>query len=117
MYTPTSISRTRSLSIIALTRARICIFTTIRLNDGLDAFNGYLDHAMLTNTYKHSNLFTIDVEGGKHGATPPRPADHSHWHLPAFGLSHEHKYLYKIHTLDLYLWTANDSMKFTTPRA
>lgn len=70
-----------------------------------------LDHAMLTNTYKHPTLFSIAVEGGKQGATSPRPADHSHWHLPAFGLSHEHKYLYKIHTLDLYLWTANDSMK------
>jgi hypothetical protein len=70
-----------------------------------------LDHAMLTNTYKHPNLFTIAVEGVKHGGTSPRPADHSHWHLPAFGLTHEHKYLYKIHTLDLYLWTNNDAMK------
>jgi hypothetical protein len=66
---------------------------------------------MLTNTYKHPNLFSIAVEGVKHGGTAPRPADHSHWHLPAFGLTHEHKYLYKIHTLDLYLWTSNDAMK------
>lgn len=70
-----------------------------------------LDHAILTNTYKHPNLFTVAVEGSKHSNTAARSADHSHWHLPAFGLTHEHKYLYKIHTLDLYLWTANDSMK------
>ncbi|KAI5204560.1 hypothetical protein E4T39_03588 [Aureobasidium subglaciale] len=77
-----------------------------------DAFNGYLDHAMLTNTYKHPNLFTVAVDSVRHGGTSPRPADHSHWHLPAFGLTHEHKYLYKIHTLDLYLWTTNDAIKF-----
>ncbi|KEQ94102.1 hypothetical protein AUEXF2481DRAFT_41293 [Aureobasidium subglaciale EXF-2481] len=77
-----------------------------------DAFNGYLDHAMFANSYKHPNLFTIGVESLRHGGASPRPADHSHWHLPAFGLTHEHKYLYKIHTLDLYLWTTNDAIKF-----
>ncbi|KAI4849367.1 hypothetical protein E4T44_03393 [Aureobasidium sp. EXF-8845] len=91
-------------------RARLEIANSAGTPDQ-DAFNGYLDHAMLTNTYKHPNLFTIAVEGVKHGGISPRPADHSHWHLPAFGLTNEHKYLYKIHTLDLYLWTSNDAMK------
>jgi hypothetical protein len=51
------------------------------------------------------------VDGARSAGASPRPADHAQWHIPAFDLSHQHKYLYKIHSLDLYLWTINDAAK------
>lgn len=38
--------------------------------------------------------------------------DHQTWHLPNYDLKNEQKYLYKIHTLDVYLWTEKDAATF-----
>ncbi|KIW01520.1 uncharacterized protein PV09_06998 [Verruconis gallopava] len=71
-----------------------------------DAFNGYLDMSRVEYSYKQPNLFTITVSTHTQG-TPQN--DLSQWHLPAFDLRNENKYMYKIHSLDIYLWTAEDA--------
>lgn len=38
--------------------------------------------------------------------------DTQEWHLPAFDPRNETKYLYRLHTLDIYFWTKEDAQKF-----
>ncbi|GIZ40722.1 hypothetical protein CKM354_000405000 [Cercospora kikuchii] len=70
-----------------------------------DAFHGYLQTA----TVKYNHLqpalisFSIDTQAVQ---------DHQTWHLPAYDLKNEQKYLYKIHALDVYLWTEKDAATF-----
>ncbi|KAF1990362.1 hypothetical protein K402DRAFT_451340 [Aulographum hederae CBS 113979] len=80
-----------------------------------DALTGYLDSATIEYSHKHPNLFTITVDGrrGANGAASPSPQqDTSQWHLPAHDLRNETKYMYRLHTLDLYFWTADDASLF-----
>ncbi|PSK34218.1 hypothetical protein B9Z65_8544 [Elsinoe australis] len=77
-----------------------------------DAFNGYLDNILLNYAQKQPNLVTVTVNG-----VPPKPAasqanDQSTWSLPVHDMRREQKYLYKLHTLDFYFWTADDAAKF-----
>lgn len=64
---------------------------------------------MLENNFKQPCLFSLTVDA----LSPTNPiGDQSHWRLPAYDPKNEKKYLYKIHSLDLYLWTVNDSAAF-----
>ena len=71
-----------------------------------DAFSGYLDQlSRLTYSHKQPTLFTFTVDGASLQA-------HDQWHLPSYDERNEKKYLYKIHTLDVYLWTEQDAAIF-----
>ncbi|KAK7702328.1 hypothetical protein SLS57_011414 [Botryosphaeria dothidea] len=75
-----------------------------------DAFTGYLDTVQVNRTHKQPNLFTITVDPSNAGSTPGSPQqDYSQWHLPAPDQRNEGKYMFKLHTLDLYMWTENDA--------
>ncbi|KAF2007216.1 hypothetical protein P154DRAFT_453882 [Amniculicola lignicola CBS 123094] len=80
-----------------------------------DAFSGYLDTVKIQQTYKHPCMFTITVDSfrsqGGSGAPSPQQ-DMSQWHLPAHDLRNEGKYLYRLHTLDIYFWTPEDATMF-----
>lgn len=67
-----------------------------------DAFSGYLDAVDLTYSYKQPTLFTIGIDGAA-------IQGHDQWHLPSYDEKNAQKYLYKIHTIDLYLWTEKDA--------
>jgi hypothetical protein len=73
-----------------------------------------LDTALVEYSYKQPTLFSITVVNQSSTSSPtPSPSnDLSQWHLPALDLRSENKYMYKIHTLDLYLFTADDSSLF-----
>ncbi|KAK0100535.1 hypothetical protein ONS95_006995 [Cadophora gregata] len=73
-----------------------------------DAFTGHLDAAHVQYSYKHSTLVTLTVDG-----TPNQrnsPIDGQDWHLPTFDPHNENKYMYKLHTLDIYFWTKEDAV-------
>ncbi|KAI7286938.1 hypothetical protein KC345_g930 [Hortaea werneckii] len=70
-----------------------------------DAFSGNLDVARVYYSHKQPTLFTFNIEGAM-------VQDHSQWHLPAHDPRGEQKYLYKIHALDIYLWTESDAASF-----
>ncbi|EOD51370.1 putative rna recognition motif-containing protein [Neofusicoccum parvum UCRNP2] len=75
-----------------------------------DAFTGYLDAVSVNRTHKQPNLFTITVDPTNAGSTPGSPQqDYSQWHLPAPDQRNEGKYMFKLHTVDLYMWTENDA--------
>ncbi|KAI6712663.1 hypothetical protein B2J93_1866 [Marssonina coronariae] len=75
-----------------------------------DAFTGHLDAAHVQYSYKHSTLVTLTVEGPRGQRNPP--ADGQEWHLPTFDPRNENKYMYKLHTLDMYFWTKEDAVLF-----
>ncbi|KAK3701674.1 hypothetical protein LTR37_015326 [Vermiconidia calcicola] len=71
-----------------------------------DAFSGYFSNlSRLTYSYKQPTLFTFTVDGAS-------VQGHEQWHLPSYNERNEQKYLYKIHTIDLYLWTEKDASTF-----
>jgi len=65
-------------------------------------------------SYKHPTLFTITVDGAQPIPSPNHavPSDVSQWHLPAADHHNQGKYMYKIHTIDIYFWTADDGSLF-----
>ncbi|KAJ9643956.1 hypothetical protein H2199_003822 [Coniosporium tulheliwenetii] len=80
-----------------------------------DAFMGYLDTVQVDRSYKHPNLFTITVDGRgvANGHSSPSPQqDMSQWYLPTYDLRSEAKYMYRLHSIDLYFWTTDDADKF-----
>ncbi|KAK4447586.1 hypothetical protein QBC34DRAFT_409064 [Podospora aff. communis PSN243] len=68
-----------------------------------DAFDGYLDTAHLTYSYKHTCMVTLAV-GEVQG--------HDEWHLPTYDPHNQNKYHYKLHSLDIYFWTPQDAAEF-----
>ncbi|ORY19847.1 hypothetical protein BCR34DRAFT_471593 [Clohesyomyces aquaticus] len=80
-----------------------------------DAFAGNLDDVRIEQTYKHPCLFTITVDafrsrGGSAASSPQQ--DMSQWHLPAPDPRNDGKYMYRLHTIDLYFWTPDDATLF-----
>lgn len=76
-----------------------------------DAFNGSLSNSCIEYSYKHTNLITLTVDfvlGGDSCASP----NSREWRLPAFDERNETKYLYKLHTIDLYFWSQEDALLF-----
>ncbi|KAL6705847.1 hypothetical protein ACN47E_006307 [Coniothyrium glycines] len=80
-----------------------------------DAFAGQLDTVKIEQTYKHPCLFTLTVDafraqGGSPAASPHQ--DPSQWHLPTPDPANQGKYMYRLHTIDLYFWTPEDASLF-----
>ncbi|KAE9972316.1 hypothetical protein EG327_009520 [Venturia inaequalis] len=73
-----------------------------------DAFTGYLDASKVEYSYRQPNLFTITISAAPPSVSTPQN-DLSQWHVPAFDLRSENKYMYKIHTIDVYLWKPDDA--------
>lgn len=73
-----------------------------------------LDQIQVDRSYKQPNLFTITVDPRQSNghASPSPQQDLSQWHLPAPDQRNEGKYMFKIHTLDLYFWTVDDATLF-----
>ncbi|PBP24981.1 RNA recognition motif-containing protein, partial [Diplocarpon rosae] len=67
-----------------------------------------LDAAHVQYSYKHSTLVMLTVEGAQ--GQRNSPAEGQDWHLPAFDPRNETKYMYPLHTLDLYFWTREDAV-------
>ncbi|KUJ18872.1 uncharacterized protein LY89DRAFT_696299 [Mollisia scopiformis] len=74
-----------------------------------DAFNGYLDNAHVHYSYKHSTLVTVTVDGT---GQPSAVQNTQEWHLPTFDPRNENKYMYRLHTVDLYFWAKEDAIVF-----
>ncbi|KAK3616006.1 hypothetical protein LTR56_026241 [Elasticomyces elasticus] len=66
-----------------------------------DAFSGSLSSASIEYSHKHPNLCTIKIDS--------LVQDQTQWHLPSYDLQNSQKYLYKLHSLDIYLWTEKDA--------
>ncbi|KJX93311.1 hypothetical protein TI39_contig4338g00005 [Zymoseptoria brevis] len=70
-----------------------------------DAFFGYLNVAYVRYSYLQPTLCTLFINTG---AVP----DQSTWHLPTLDPKNEQKSMYKLHALDVYLWTEKDATAF-----
>jgi hypothetical protein len=60
-------------------------------------------------------MFTITVQGrilANPTSAPSPQQDISQWHLPAADMRNEGKYMFKLHTIDLYFWTPEDAELF-----
>ncbi|EMD89838.1 hypothetical protein COCC4DRAFT_125510 [Bipolaris maydis ATCC 48331] len=78
-----------------------------------DAFAGQLDTVKIEQTYKHPCLFTLTVDAFQsHNGTATPHQDMSQWHLPTPDPSNQGKYMYKLHTVDMYFWTPEDASLF-----
>lgn len=66
-----------------------------------------LSNSHIQYSYKHSNLITLTVE-----FIPGQSPNSKEWRLPAFDEWNKNKYLYKLHTIDLYFWTQEDALLF-----
>ena len=74
-----------------------------------------LDTVKVEQSYKHPCLFTLTVDAfrGQHGSPASSPQqDMSQWHLPVPDPNNQGKYMYRLHTVDIYLWTPNDANMF-----
>ncbi|KAF7853940.1 hypothetical protein EAF04_010606 [Stromatinia cepivora] len=76
-----------------------------------DAFTGHLDSAHVKYSYKHTTLVTLTVDG-PNGQQRNSPIDVQEWHLPTFDPRNETKYMYRLHTIDLYFWSKEDALNF-----
>ncbi|MCJ1471891.1 hypothetical protein MMC13_000532 [Lambiella insularis] len=81
-----------------------------------DAFTGYLDSTKISQSYKHPTLCTVTVDGYRAKAGPPAnpisQSDNHHWRLPSTDPRDEGKFLFRLHTIDLYFWTVQDAQTF-----
>ncbi|KAG9238032.1 hypothetical protein BJ875DRAFT_532558 [Amylocarpus encephaloides] len=73
-----------------------------------DAFNGHLDSTHVQYSYKHSTLISLTVDGANRGGPP----DGQEWHLPTFDPRNENKYMYRLHSVDIYFWVKEDALQF-----
>ncbi|GJD04903.1 RNA recognition motiF-containing protein [Colletotrichum higginsianum] len=83
-------------------RARIEIANQPGTEDQ-DAFDGFLDKTHVRYSYNHNCLVTLIV-----GET----TDQLEWHLPTYDPQNQNKYHYKLHSLDIYFWKAEDALQF-----
>ncbi|KAI9796739.1 MAG: hypothetical protein M1833_005979 [Piccolia ochrophora] len=99
---------------VTLNRARVEVANNPGTPDQ-DAFAGFLDSAMLQYSHKHPTLCSLTCDGAPQNMSalpPPRQAEGQQWHLPTLDLRNEGKYLFKIHTVDIYFWTKEDATHF-----
>ncbi|KAK1624004.1 hypothetical protein BDP81DRAFT_383695 [Colletotrichum phormii] len=68
-----------------------------------DAFDGFLDKTHVRYSYNHQCMVTLIV-----GET----TDQMEWHLPTYDPQNQNKYHYKLHSLDIYFWKADDALQF-----
>lgn len=79
-----------------------------------DSFSA-LDTTKIQQSHKHPTLVTVTVDGyqGHHGtASPPIKYPEHHWRLPNTDPRNEGKFLFRLHTLDIYFWTNEDANSF-----
>ncbi|OBT43055.1 hypothetical protein VE00_05500 [Pseudogymnoascus sp. WSF 3629] len=90
-------------------RARIEVANAAGTPDQ-DAFDGPLDNVLITYDHKHPTLLTITVD-----AFPPLPPQsQTDFRLPTYDPRNENKYLYRLHTIDVYLYTPADATLLLT---
>ena len=74
-----------------------------------------MESTTVRQSHKHPTLCTITVDGygSRHEEThtPVQQPEH-HWRLPNTDPRNEGKYLFRLHTLDIYFWTAEDANNF-----
>lgn len=68
-----------------------------------------LDNAKISQSHRHPTLVTLTVDGI---ATSPASQGDHHWRLPSTDPRDEGNYLFRLHTLDIYFWTAEDARHF-----
>jgi hypothetical protein len=102
---PTMLERRSKMLSMAVSSCTASIMALLKV--GLD-----LDRTHLRYSYKHSNLVTLTVDG-QAGQQAPSPTTQE-WHLPTFDPKNENKYMYKLHTVDLYFWTKEDALQFVS---
>lgn len=66
-----------------------------------------LDHTRVRYSHKQQCLVSVTVDG-----IPGAPIDQGQWHLPTFDPNNQAKYHYRLHSLDIYFWTASDALQF-----
>jgi hypothetical protein len=74
-----------------------------------------LETVRVEHTYKHSCLFTLTVDGFRSQSGSPAASPHqdgSQWHLPMLDPTNQNKYMYRLHTVDIYFWTPEDASLF-----
>lgn len=69
-----------------------------------------LDGVHVEYSHKRTTLVTLTVESPKGHRTTP--LEIPEWHLPTFDPKNENKYMYKLHTVDLYFWAKEDALLF-----
>ncbi|KAL9602429.1 MAG: hypothetical protein Q9219_001853 [cf. Caloplaca sp. 3 TL-2023] len=77
--------------------------------------NAVLDSVTVRQSHKHPTLCTVTVDGNvSHPATADTPTQHPehYWRLPNTDPRNEGKYLFRLHTLDIYFWTVTDAQQF-----
>lgn len=62
--------------------------------------------------YKHPTLVTVNIDAYSSPTTYQQPLDTQEWRLPTYDPRNETKYLYKLHSFDIYLWTVEDATLF-----
>ncbi|KAL8667539.1 MAG: hypothetical protein Q9168_007250, partial [Polycauliona sp. 1 TL-2023] len=77
-----------------------------------DAFTGALDTIKVRQSHKHPTLCTVTVDGYQPPSPPSLQHPEHHWRLPNTDPRNEGKYLFRLHTLDIYFWTAADATTF-----
>src|SRR5215475_14335594 len=89
-------------------------FTLESCSNADTCFCSDLNSVLIDYSYKHPTLFTITVDGAQPMPSPHHAvsADVSQWHLPAADPHNQGKYMFKIHTIDIYLWTVDDGSLF-----
>lgn len=71
-----------------------------------------LDGTHIHHSYRQPCLLSVTVDGLRGQLNSSGPADTQVWHLPTFDPRNENKYLYRLHTVDIYFWGKEDALKF-----
>ena len=74
-----------------------------------------LDSTKIQQSHKHPTLCTVTVDGYQNHqeiASPPPQNEKHLWRLPSSDPRDEGKFLFRLHTVDLYFWTAEDANSF-----
>ena len=71
-----------------------------------------LDRSHVQYSYNHSTLVTLIVDAENLHRNSGTAVDSQEWHLPTFDPRNENKYMYKLHTVDVYFWTKEDALIF-----
>lgn len=73
-----------------------------------------MESTTVRQSHKHPTLCTIVVDGygSNQGTASPVQQPEHHWRLPNTDPRNEGKYLFRLHTLDIYFWTAEDANAF-----
>ena len=71
-----------------------------------------LDNVKIEYDYKHPTLVTVKIDAYNSPTTYQQPPETQEWRLPTYDPRNETKYLYKLHSFDVYLWTVEDATLF-----